>query len=61
MIPEKIKKLILISPYNIAVYYIFKFIGFRSFSIFFPTNMEEKYELLDILYKDYTKYIKNVK
>jgi triacylglycerol lipase len=58
-IPSKIKKLILISPYNMSVFFIFKKVGLKAFTIFLPKNMKQKYRLLNILYKDYTKYLDN--
>lgn len=59
MVPSRIKKLILVSPYNMAVFYIIKFLGLKALTIFSPKTMPEKYELLDILYKDYKKYLDN--
>ncbi|GHU32693.1 hypothetical protein FACS1894166_06550 [Bacilli bacterium] len=52
-IPNRIKKLILCCPINFGAL----FSGFKSFYIFYPKNMKQKYRLLDCLYKDYKSHM----
>lgn len=60
MIPDKIKKLILIAPYGMAGFHLVKEIGyFKAIKIFTPRNMEEKYKLLSILYENVEEKKKN--
>lgn len=54
-IPEKIRKLILVSPMNFASIYT----GLTFLTKFFPKNMSAKLKLLKYLYKDVSLYIDN--
>jgi triacylglycerol lipase len=56
-ISDKIRKLILLCPFNFGG----AFAGFKSFYIFYPHNMEEKNNLLQILYApdNYAKFSKD--
>ena len=54
-IPEKIKKLVLISPMNFASLYT----GITFLTKFFPKDMAGKMKLLKYLYKDASLYIDN--
>jgi triacylglycerol lipase len=54
-IPEKINKLVLISPMNYASLYT----GFTFLTKFFPKDMPAKLKLLQYLYKDTSLYMQN--
>ncbi|MDR0545573.1 MAG: alpha/beta hydrolase [Mycoplasmataceae bacterium] len=53
-IGDKIKKLVIVSPYGLATRKLISHVGlFKALRVFFPHNWEQKMELADTLYKDY--------